>query len=588
MSQEGRSPAGPAEREERLKDLVRQLAEIERRIQAETAGGIDAIVDPSSASVILLRAAQEALVESESRYRRLAVLTSALVFELAADGTIRFANDALLPVTGYRLDEVQGRNWWDLFFPGEARGEADAFVARLGEGDVAGHELAIHVRDGSRRLLEVTTANRYGVDGALETIIAMGVDVTNRRRAEAEREQLLARATAAREQAEEASRAKDEFLAVVSHELRTPLHAMLGWMRLLRSTRLDPATFDRGLATVERNVQSQAHLIDDLLDLSRVTSGKLRLDMHPVLVEPIIEAAVDSIRPTAEAKGIDLVSTVDPETNHVSADPARLQQVVWNLLSNAIKFTPKNGRVVVRVRRVESSVEISVADNGQGISPDFLPHVFERFRQADGAITRKFGGLGLGLAIVRHIVELHGGTVRAESEGLGRGATFTVRLPVAAVTRGSARAARRRAEAMSVPFDCPPSLEGVRVLVVDDEPDTRDMITVVLEECQAEVLAVSTTAEALAAIDEWQPNLMVSDIGMPNEDGYQLIRKVRQRAAETGRSLPAIALTAYAGAEDRLKALSAGFEMHVAKPVEPAELVMVIDRLIRLTQPGKG
>ena len=588
MSQEGRSPDGPAEREERLKELVRQLAELERQIQAETAGGIDAIVDPSSASVILLRAAQEALVESESRYRRLAVLTSALVFELAADGTIRFANDALLPVTGYRLDEVHGRNWWDLLFPGEARSDADAFVARLGEGDVTGYELAIHVRDGSRRLLEVTTANRYGVDGALETIIAMGVDVTNRRRAEAEREQLLARATAAREQAEEASRAKDEFLAVVSHELRTPLHAMLGWMRLLRSTRLDPATFDRGLATVERNVQSQAHLIDDLLDLSRVTSGKLRLDMHPVLVEPIIEAAVDSIRPTAEAKGIDLVSTVDPETNHVSADPARLQQVVWNLLSNAIKFTPKNGKVEARVRRVESNIEISVADNGQGISPDFLPHVFERFRQADGAITRKFGGLGLGLAIVRHIVELHGGTVRAESGGIGRGATFTVRLPVAAVTRGSARAARRRADGESMPFDCPPSLAGVRVLVVDDEPDTRDMITVVLEECQAEVLAVGSTAEALAAIDEWQPDLMVSDIGMPNEDGYQLIRKVRQRAAETGRSFPAIALTAYARAEDRLKALSAGFEMHVAKPVEPAELVMVIDRLIRLTQPGKG
>jgi PAS domain S-box-containing protein len=571
-----------------LKALVRELAEIERKILAETSDGIDAIVDPTSASVILLRAAQEALVESESRYRRLAVLTSALVFELASDGTTRFVNDSLAALTGYRPDEVLDRNWWDLFCQGDERHHAEAFVAQLAKGDVAGYELCLTAKDGSPRIFETTTANRYGPGGTLETITCMGIDVTNRRRIEAEREQLLTRATEAREVAEEASRAKDEFLAVVSHELRTPLHAMLGWMRLLRSSRLDPATFDRGLATVERNVQSQAHLIDDLLDISRVTTGNLKLDMHPVHLEPILEAAIDSIRPAADAKSFSLSATIDPRASHVSGDPRRLQQVVWNLLSNAIKFTPKHGRVEVGLRRVDSNVEITVKDNGRGIPVDFLPHVFDRFRQADGAITRKHGGLGLGLSIVRHIVELHGGTVRVESNGEGSGARFVVRLPVAAVTRGSAISrGERNGELVGVPFDCPPSLEGVRLLVVDDEPDTREMLSVVLEECDAEVLAVGSAAEALAAIDGWAPKVLISDIGMPDMDGYELIKRVRERTAKGDKRIPAIALTAYARAEDRLKALAAGFEMHVTKPVEPAELVMVVDRLMRQTKPDK-
>jgi PAS domain S-box-containing protein len=394
-----------------------------------------------------------------------------------------------------------------------------------------------------------------------------------------EREKALAEE--ARNRAEEANRAKDEFLAVVSHELRTPLNSMLGWTRLLRSGRLDDDVFARGLETVERNTLSQAQLIEDLLDVSRIITGKLRLNVEPVDLESVIGLAVESVRHAAEAKEIRIQTIVDSGAGLVSGDRERLQQIVWNLLSNAIKFTPKRGKVQLQLTRVESHVELSVTDTGQGIEPDFLPHVFDRFRQADGGITRQQGGLGLGLAIVRHLVELHGGSVTAESPGAGQGATFVVLLPILAVRRETVKVPfSRKTSSKLHDFDCPPTLAGIRVLVVDDEPDTREVLSMVLGECGVEVRGAGTAAEALAVLEGWQPDVLVSDIGMPGEDGYELIQKIRALPQERGGRIPAVALTAYARLEDRMQALSAGFQMHVAKPVEPAELVMVIHSLL--------
>jgi signal transduction histidine kinase len=383
---------------------------------------------------------------------------------------------------------------------------------------------------------------------------------------------------------QEASRAKDEFLATLSHELRTPLNAILGWVRMLRTGKLDEITFDRGLETIERNSKSQAQLIEDLLEVSRIISGRLRLDLRPVDLVSVINAAVDAVRPPMDAKEIRLEVMLDPKAGPVSGDPGRLQQVLWNLLSNAAKFTSRGGYIQVRLERIDSHVEITVSDTGSGISADFLPFVFDRFRQADSSYTRKHGGLGLGLAIVRHLVELHGGSVHVYSAGEGQGATFTVKLPLMIVQdmyRFPAEASERRPPTSSyqVSFKCAPILEGLRVLVVDDEPDARDLLMTVLRECRADVTAVATAAEALEAISRLRPDVMVSDIEMPAEDGYSLIRKVRALESEQGGQTPAIALTAHARVEDRLRALSAGYKAHVAKPVEPAEIVAVIASL---------
>jgi PAS domain S-box-containing protein len=409
-------------------------------------------------------------------------------------------------------------------------------------------------------------------------------DITDRRRAQRALEREKDTAESDRARAEAANRAKDEFLAMISHELRTPLNSMLGWMRLIRSGRLDDETMERGLETIERNTLSQAQLIEDLLDISRVITGKLSLAVEQVEVDSVIQTAVDSVRLAAEARDIKLQMILDSSAGVVSGDRGRLQQVIWNLLSNAIKFTPKRGRVRIQLERVGSSVEITVSDSGKGISPEFLPYVFDRFRQADAGITRTHGGLGLGLSIVRHLVELHGGTVRAESEGEDKGATFVVQLPVAPVRRDRAKEKGPRTHGTRLGgFECPPELTGVRVLVVDDEVDTRAMLAVVLGQCEADVRTVSSASEALAtldALDGWRPDLLVSDIGMPDEDGYALIKRIRARPTEHGGGIPAVALTAYARLEDRMQALAAGFQIHVAKPVEPAELILVIRSLL--------
>jgi signal transduction histidine kinase/CheY-like chemotaxis protein len=397
------------------------------------------------------------------------------------------------------------------------------------------------------------------------------------RRAQREAEALASARTAllrqeqtAREEAETANRAKDEFLATLSHELRTPLNAMLGWLWWLRTGGLDAPRAARALETVERNTRLLAQLIEDLLDVSRIITGKLRLEIQPLDLPAVIEAAVEAVRPAASAKSIRLDVAVDGTVQPVAGDPDRLQQVMWNLLSNAIKFTPENGRVDIRLARAGDRACITCRDTGKGVSPELLPYIFDRFRQAEESRHRVHGGLGLGLAIVRHLVEVHGGSVHAESGGAGQGTTFTVLLPLQ--PRGPARRSPTSAGTIA-------RLDGVRVLVVDDEPDARESLALVLRQCGAEVTPAGSVQEALAAYDRQLPDVVVSDIRLPGEDGYDLIRHLRLREASTGRTTPAIALTAYPRVEDRAGALSAGYQMHVPKPVAPRELAAVIASL---------
>jgi signal transduction histidine kinase/ActR/RegA family two-component response regulator len=398
------------------------------------------------------------------------------------------------------------------------------------------------------------------------------------KKAHAEAEKVAAEKDRLYHQAQESSRLKDEFLATISHELRTPLNAILGWAHLIRGGQLDETAGLRALETIERNARAQAQLIDDLLDVSRIITGKLRLDVRPADPNSFIEAAVEALRPAAEAKGVKVQRIIDTGLISIPGDPVRLQQVVWNMVSNAIKFTPRGGRVQVRLERVNSHIDIVVSDTGQGISPEFLPHVFDRFRQADQRTTREHGGMGLGLAIVRHLVELHGGTVKAASDGEGKGATFTVSLPVTPVYQVDELGGRVHPTAsdFSAPPDAIDRLDGLRILVVDDEKDTRDLLKVGLDRCGADVELADSVVDALTRLQIELPDVLISDIGMPGEDGYELIRRLRALPADKGGRLPAIALTAYARVEDRMQALKAGYQMHVPKPVELAELVAVV------------
>jgi signal transduction histidine kinase/ActR/RegA family two-component response regulator len=450
------------------------------------------------------------------------------------------------------------------------------------------YEARLRCKDGSVRHVLISSNVMWEGEKFVHTR-CFTRDITERKRAEDELresrrqlEELLEREQSARAEAEQANRLKDEFLATVSHELRTPLTAILGWAHMLRVKRFDEQSTASALETIERNARAQSQLIDDLLDVSRIIAGNLRLDVRQVEPGSFIEAAVEALRPAAEAKAVRIQKVLDTGVVSVAGDPARLQQVVWNLLSNAIKFTPRGGKVQVRLERVDSHVELAVSDTGVGIRAEFLPHVFERFRQADQKTTRHHGGLGLGLAIVRHLVELHGGTVEADSPGEGQGATFVVKLPVVPVYQKETLTGSVHPAAGEEPpaYDCPERLDGLKVLVVDDEVDTRELLKVGIGQCGAEVVTAGSAREALAALDETQPDLLISDIVMPGEDGYELIRKVRALPAGRGGKVPAIALTAYARTEDRLRALRAGYQMHISKPVELAELVAVMASLI--------
>jgi signal transduction histidine kinase/DNA-binding response OmpR family regulator len=402
------------------------------------------------------------------------------------------------------------------------------------------------------------------------------LEVAERKQAEEERAQLLIREQAARAEAEDANRTKDEFLATLSHELRTPLTAILGWSHLLRMHKLQKPQFTHALETIERNARAQSQLIDDLLDVSRIVTGKLQIEFSTVDLAPVIEAAIESVHPALAAKEIKLETAIESACP-VLGDAARLQQILWNLFTNAIKFTPKGGEILVAITRGDSDLKIEVSDTGIGITPDFLPYIFDRFRQADGSTTRAQGGLGLGLAIVRHLVELHHGKVEVKSQGQHCGSTFTVRLPLAITP--TPRHNGRESERFG--FEDPlinlaRILNGLRILVVDDDPDTRDLVSTILTRCGSEVRCSESAADAILAFQEWNPDLLVSDIGMPQEDGYGLIKKLRKLRSKRARQIPALALTAYATDEDRALALSAGFQMHLTKPIEPERLVSSI------------
>ncbi|MBC8071674.1 MAG: response regulator [Deltaproteobacteria bacterium] len=420
-------------------------------------------------------------------------------------------------------------------------------------------------------------ASRVG-DPELRLVGVVFKNVNERKRAELAREAAFAAEQAARREAEQASRLKDEFLATVSHELRTPLHAMLGWLSLLRGDRVPDEKRDQALETIERNARSQARLIEDLLDVSRILAGKLRLDVEPTELRHAIEAAIETVRPAAEAKGVRLQAALSSGAI-VMGDAQRLQQVVWNLVSNAVKFTPGGGRVQIVLQRLDSAVEITVVDSGIGIPAAFLPHVFERFRQADGGTTRVQGGMGLGLSIVRHLVEMHGGNVSAESEGEGQGSRFTLRLPLAVVNRIEPAPAQIRH-----PFECPPELMGLTILVVDDEEDAREVLRTMLEGCGAIVRVAGSVSAALRCFEDDPPRVLLTDIGMPGDDGYALIRSIRALPPEAGGDTPAVALTAYARSEDRTRCMLAGFSNHVPKPVEPRELLAVVASLAGRTR----
>ena len=404
--------------------------------------------------------------------------------------------------------------------------------------------------------------------------LGLAEDVARRAALAVENARLYKASQEARQAAEAANRAKDEFLATLSHELRTPLSPILGWVRLLRSGDLDETATARGLEVIERNVRAQTQLIEDLLDVSRIITGKLRIEVRPMDLVAVVEAGIEAVRPAADAKGIRIESRLDPVASAMVGDPDRLQQVVWNLVSNAVKFTPKDGRVEVELTRVDSHARLRVKDTGKGIRATFLPHVFDRLRQADSTSTRAHGGLGIGLAIVRHLVELHGGTVGAESAGEGKGATLTVELPISPAT-----GTQRTAPDAAAEQEGAVRLDGVRVMVVDDEADTRDLLSFSLRNYGAEVTALGSASEALAAIQQDKPDVLVSDIGLPGDDGYALIRKVRALDEDRGGRVPAAALTAYAKDEDRRRAIAAGFQAHVTKPVELAELASVVASL---------
>jgi len=399
----------------------------------------------------------------------------------------------------------------------------------------------------------------------------------------AERARLLNNERAAREDAEMANRLKDEFLATLSHELRTPLTAVLGWARMLRSGHGDEKSLERGLASIERNATAQARLVDDLLDVSRIVSGKMRLDIRVVDLPAVVESAVEAVRPAASAKQIRLQTSLDPLAGPVVGDPDRLQQIVWNLVSNSVKFTPREGQVQVRLARSDAHVDIVVSDSGQGMAPDVVPHVFERFRQADSSSTRAHGGLGLGLALVKHLVELHGGSVAAQSAGPGQGATFAVRLPIRvdAKRTPAADVPRRDGEATAATVSPNGSLEDVRLLFVDDEVDTLELFTQILADTGAAIFTATSVAEAMVQFEQRRPDVLICDIEMPGEDGYSLVRRVRGLAADDGGAVPAVAVTAYGRAEDRLRLLAAGYDRYIAKPVEPSELVAVIVALAK-------
>ncbi len=525
--------------------------------------------------------AQKALKDSEERLRTLTEKVRVIPWEVdATTGNFTYVGPQTVEILGYPLTDWYADNFWaEHIHPEDQEWAINHCLEASLSQDNYEFEYRMLAADGRIVwLYDIVNVVRSGNQPQL--LHGFMIDITDRKLSEQEREQLLAREQAARAEAEAANRMKDEFLSTLSHELRTPLNAMLGWTQLLKSRKFDETTTERALETIDRNTKSLAQLIEDVLDVSRIIRGILHLNTQPLELISLVQAAIDTVQPAADAKEIRIECKFDSTVGVVMGDGNRLQQVVWNLLSNAVKFTSKEGIVTLQLERINSRVQIRVSDTGGGIAPEFLSHVFERFRQADSSTTRSHGGLGLGLAIVRHLVELHGGIVSAESPGIGQGATFIVNLPMKAVAVG----VKKPEQFSPVNEDCEDpnnllTLKGLRVLVVDDEPDARQLIATILGQYGAQVMTVASAFEALLAIPQFHPDILVSDIGMPQEDGYALIRQLRTLSQEQGGRIPAVALTAYARAEDRTQALLAGFQLHLPKPVNPTELAAVVANL---------
>ncbi|MEH1919091.1 hybrid sensor histidine kinase/response regulator [Nostoc sp.] len=593
------------------------------------------------------------LRQSEERFRSLSTCSPVGIFETDTEGNCKYTNPRYQVICGLKAAESLEKKWLESVHPEDKERAIASWSAYICEGREYSEEFRFQAAHGNIRWVQVRSSPMLSSQGDLLGYVGTLEDITERKQAEEVRAQVIREQTA-RQEAEAANRMKDEFLAVLSHELRTPLTSMLGWSKILRAKKLDEKATSRALEAIERNAISQMQLIEDILDVSRIIRGQLRLNVSAVNLISVMEAALEAVRPLAEPKDIQLSTVLDTSIGSVYGDPARLQQIVWNLLTNAIKFTPKGGRVEVRLSkhfglpisdfpteryangvsststsfsttqsndfRLESHSEnldssnteesnnlksvlensdgrepnlklsaksqnsksqyaqIQVIDTGIGISSEFLPKVFERFRQADSTTTRSHNGLGLGLAIVRHLVELHKGTIFAQSSGSGQGATFTVRLPLLQDNRGNREATGKS----SSPIASTP-LAGLRVLVVDDEADTRNFLSFMFEEYGAFATAVASVDEALVVLEQAKPDILISDIGMSEQDGYTLIRKLRSLEPEKGGRIPAIALTAYTREEDRLEALRAGFQKHLSKPIDPNKLISAVVNVLELS-----
>ena len=497
------------------------------------------------------------------------------------DGIITSWNRGAERMFGYSAEEAVGQHI-TLIIPSDRHTEEVQVLAAIRQGQRVDHfETVRQTKDGRQIHISLTVSPVRDAEDRIVGVSKVARDISERKRLEddaramdSERRAAFAREQKARAEAEMVNRSKDEFLATLSHELRTPLNAVFGWARMLADGRLDAEMTRKATDAILRNASAQIQLVEDLVDVSRIVTGKLQLELRPVDLKAVVEAALDAVRPAATVKDIPLDVTIDPRLRAIIGAPDRLQQVVWNLLSNAVKFTPRRGRVQVEVRQADAEVQLTVSDTGEGIASDVLPYVFDRFRQGDSGSTRRYGGLGIGLSLVRHLVELHGGTVRAESPGIGQGATFTVQLPVP-----SLKLAQPLAQ-LGAPHKSAQNLSDLDLLIVDDDLDGLEMCRVILIGSGARVIACTSSAEALEALSgDWWPDMLIADLDMPEENGFTLLRRARALAGERGRSLPAVALTAYGSADDRRRILAAGFNLHLAKPVDPEDLRLTVASL---------
>src|SRR5262245_55063282 len=530
--------------------------------------------------------AEAALRESEERFAKaFHASPDALSISRIADGVILEVNDSFVSLFGYDRAELIGKSTLQLCLYVNREDRERVLKILQEEGHVRDFEFEMKRKSGEPLLIQFS-AEPLDLHGE-HCWLAIGRDIAERKRAEKEREDLLLKEKAAREDAESANRLKDEFLGTISHELRTPLTAILGWARMLTGGALQAAQMRHAFEVIQRSAESQAQLVDDILDTARIITGRFNLEVRPIEVGRILQAAVDVIRPSAEVKGITLQVVSDNQSSTVIGDASRVQQIFWNLLSNAVKFTNKGGRIEARLARIGDRIEVSISDTGVGIDPQFLPHVFDRFRQGDSSSTRKYSGLGLGLAIVRHLAEVQGGSVVASSPGIGLGSTFKVDFP-AAPTPCLLQPESGPFEPESSPAvesshtDSCQELKGVSVLIVEDDPETLDLLKFILDQRAAQVTTAASAAEALRVLEDSPADVLVSDLAMPDQDWYDLIRRVRSLAPERGGNVPAVALSAYTRAEDRMRALAAGFSLHLPKPVDPSELVAALARLAGL------